>query len=135
MVCARGDQVLLSIFFAGARDDVELGIETACGKDDVDVGGVGGGGRNQSPGAIDVEFAQHMRLRGIANQGEPSFVGIARQFGFVAVDNDKRQRFVRQFAGYAAADASSAADDEVVRQSADLAVHAPPAEYRLQLEF
>src|ERR1019366_1835080 len=127
--------VLLGIFFAGARNNVELGVQAARSQDDVDVGGVSGSGGHQSAGALDSQFAQHMRLGGVAHDSKPAFVGVARQLGLVAVNNHKGQRLAGQFARHAAADASGAADDVVVRQSADLALHASPAEYRLQLEF
>src|ERR1019366_3223210 len=135
VIGAGGEQVLLGIFFAGAGNDVELGVQAARGQNDVDVGGVGGGGGNQSAGALDVQLAQHLLLRGVAHHRKPAFVGVARQFGLVAVNNHKGQRLARQFARHAAAHPPGAADDVVVRQSADLTVHASPAEYRLQLEF
>ena len=126
---------MLGTFFAGARNDVELGVQAAGGEDDVDIGGVGGGGGDQSTGAFDVELAQNVLLRGVADQSKPAFGGVARQLGLVGVDNDKGQWLARQFTRHAAANASGAADDVVLRQSADVAVHASPAEYRLQLEF
>ena len=98
MIGARSDQVLLGLFFAGARNDVELRIQAARGEDDVDVGGVGGSGGDQSARAIDVQLAQNMRLGRVASQGEPAFGGVARQLCLVGIDDDKRQRLARQLA-------------------------------------
>src|SRR5208283_86660 len=123
--------MLLGFFFAGAGYDLKLRAEAARGQDDVDVGGVGGGGGDQSASVFDTQLAQNMCLGGVAGQGEPAFGGVARQFLLAAVNDDKGQRLARQLARHTAADAPCAADDEVVRQSVDLAVHASPAENRL----
>ncbi len=61
-------------------------------------------------------LAQDVRLGGVAGQGEPAFVGVARELGGVAIDDDEGQRLARQFARCAAADASGAAENVVVRQ-------------------
>src|SRR6516165_10263744 len=106
--------MLLGLFFAGARDDLEFRAEAARGQDDVDVGGIGGGGGHQSASVLDTELAQNRRLGGVAGQGEPAFGGVARQLLLTAVNDDEGQRLARQLARHAAAHASSAADDEVV---------------------
>ena len=108
-----------------------FGIQAARGQDDVDVDGIGGRGGDQTSRAFDVRLPQNVRVGGVADQREPAFVGVTRQLGRVAVNDDKRQRFAGQFPRRAAANASGAAEDEVFRQSADLAVHASPAENRL----
>ena len=54
---ARRQQVLLGIFFRGARDDLQLGIQAARSEDDVDVDGVGGRGRHQALRLFDTALA------------------------------------------------------------------------------
>src|SRR5208337_2144474 len=102
-----------------------------CAQDDVDVGGVCGGGRNQAAGGVNVRLLQNFRLGGVADESQPALGRIARHLGLVAIDDDEGQRLARQLTRDAAANPPRAADDEVVRQVADLAVHASPAEDRL----
>ena len=66
---------------------------------------------------------------------QPAFGSVLLQFLFAGIYDHERQRPASEFTRGAAPHATSPANDEVPRQPADFAVHASPAEYRLQLEF
>ena len=70
-ISAGLQQMLLRIFFAGAGNDFQLGIESPRSQHDVEVGGVGGGGGHQAAGAFNVGFAQGLSLGSVAGQHQP----------------------------------------------------------------
>ena len=69
---ACGQEMFFSGVFAGAGDDLKMRIETACGKDDVEIRGVGGGGGDQAPGmARSAHLSQCLLERGISCDDQP----------------------------------------------------------------
>ena len=69
--CIRAslEQVLFSIFFRSAGNDLQLGVQTPRGQDDVHVGRIGGGSGNQSARSFNVDLAKRVFMGGIAHQG------------------------------------------------------------------
>ncbi len=134
-VGAGGDQVLLRLLLAGAGDDAQFRVKAARGEHDVHVGGVGGGGRDQPAGALDVGIAQNLLLGGVADERQPSRIAVFGELLGVILDDDEGNRFVRQLAGRAAPDASGPAQDVMFLQAFDLALHTASSEELSELEF
>ena len=132
---AGAAQVLLRHLFTGAGDDAEARIQTAGGQHDIKIGGVGGGGSDQTARAVDLGVAQGLFLGGVADEHEPVFAGEFLRLGLVVFDDHELSGTARQFAGGTAADASGAADDVVTGETAYVALHAAPSKEVLQLEF
>ena len=66
---------------------------------------------------------------------EPVLARVFLRLGLVAFDDHELSGPTRQFAGGAAADTSSAADDVVTAETAYVTLHAAPSKEVLQLEF
>src|SRR5580704_12293714 len=126
--------MLFGVFFAGAGDDLQLGIQAARGEHDVEIRGIGGGGRDQSPSALDMSIAKSLFLGGVTDHDQP-IAPIAGCLCFVRLDDYEGSGPGSQFAGDAAADAACAAKNVVIGEPVDIAFHSPPSEKALQLEF
>src|SRR4051794_3779293 len=129
-----GDQVLFRVFLAGASDNLELWIESARGKDDVEVCSIGGSCGYQASRILDLSLSESLFLGGVANQHEP-LVAVALGFGVALLDDHEGNRLAGKFAGCASSDATGAADDVVTGKAADFALHFSPAEETTQFEF
>src|SRR5207302_4187050 len=134
-VSPGGEQVFLGIVFAGAGNDLEPRIQSARSQDNVKVSCIGGRRCNQSAGALDLRLAESVFLSRVADDDQPILGGVELGFGLALFNDDERHRPAGQLAGSAASDASGAADDVVIGEPADFALHSPPAEESLQLEF
>ena len=132
---ARAAQVLLRPVFTGAGNDAQLWIQTAGGKHDIEVGGVGGGGSHQAAGALDLGVAQSLFLGGVTDEHEPVLAGEFLRLGLVAFNDHELSGPAGQLAGRTAADASGAADDVVTGETTYVTLHAAPSKEVLQLEF
>ena len=132
---ARGKQMLFGIFLAGPGDDLQIGIHSSRGEDDIDIDSIRGGCSHQTFGVFDAHLFQNVLMGSVAHLGEPALIAIAQEFGFVRINHDEGHRLACQFTRNAAAHAPRTANDVVTRQTVDIALHAPPAEDRLQLEF
>ena len=84
----------------------EVGIQAACGQDDVDVNRIGGSRGNQATGGFDMRLPQNVLVGSVADQRKPTFVRVMRQLVCIGVDDHERQRLARQFPRRAAAYAS-----------------------------
>src|SRR4051812_33443304 len=113
-VCACGTEMLLGFFFTGSGDDLEFRIERTRGEDNVGVAGVGGGGGDESRGAVNAGFSKYFFLGGIADHYQ-KVGGEAIGFRLIAFDDEQWDGLASKFARGAAADTSSAADNVVPR--------------------
>src|SRR5438309_7857354 len=73
-VGASSDQMLFRVVFARASNDFEMGIQSARGKNDIEVGGIGSRRGNQSRRALDLGLPQGLFLRRISSQYQPILV-------------------------------------------------------------
>ena len=112
-----------------------LRIQSASRKNDVEVGGIGSGRRDQPARLLDVGLAQRRLLGGVADQHQPILAAVPRRFRLVVFDDHKWNRAAGQFAGRAAPHASSPTNDVVIMETADFAFHFSPAKEAAQLEF
>src|SRR5947209_11999817 len=127
--------MLLSRVFAGARNDLQTGVQPACRKDDVQIRRVGRGCSDQALCSLDLCLSQGVLQRGVSGQHQPVLGSKALSLPFCTLDDDEWHGLARQFASHAAADTSHTADDEVAVETSDFALHATPSEEALQLEF
>src|SRR5205807_6681955 len=66
--------MLLGIFFAGASDNLQLGIQATRSENDVEVGRVGGSGSDQPARPLDMRFAQRLFLGRVPTTTTPSLL-------------------------------------------------------------
>src|SRR5215471_18152331 len=123
------------IILAGPGDDLQARVQSTRGEHNVEVGRVGGGGGNQSPGTIDLCRAQSLFLGRISVQQQPVLRAKALPLGLRILDDHEWHRLARQYPGDASANPAQAANDEVAVESCDLALHATASKETLQLEF
>ena len=89
-------QMLLRRILAGARQNAQIRVETASCQDDIEIGGIGRGGRDQAPGFLDAGFTQDLLLRRIADLHKPAFACEFLGLGFAVLDDDERRDLVFQ---------------------------------------
>src|SRR5437868_12193965 len=118
--------MLLGIFFAGASDNLQLGIQATRSENDVEVGRVGGSGSDQPARPLDMRFAQRLFLGRVAHQHQP-VLAIASCLRVIVLHNDELHRPARQLATRAASHASRATNDVVVGEPVDFPFHFSPA--------
>ena len=84
---------------------------------------------------LDLRLAQRLFQRRVSRDHQPVLVRKALALNLGIFDHHERHWLAPQFPRHAAAHASHAADDEVALETSDFALHAPPSEETLQLEF
>ena len=129
-------KVFLRHFLAGARHDPEIGVEAACGQHDVEIGGIGRSRGDEAARmiqcALPAEFVPASRRRSSMSQfSAANFWALASLFSMMTNGAGRRANSRATLRP----DASGAAQNVVIRQTADLALHAPPSKEALQLEF
>src|SRR5207302_712772 len=130
-----GKEMFLRAVFAGSGNNLQMWIQPARRKHDIEIRGIGCGRGNQSTGSFDLRLAQSLFLGSVSGQHQPVLRKELLPFAFCVLDDHKWDRLAREFPGHTAADAAHTADDEVALEASDLALHAPPSKKALQLEF
>src|SRR3954453_2494660 len=102
--------MLFSGIFAGARNDLQMWIETARGEHNVQICGVCGGGSNQPAGAFDLRLSQNWLLGRVTSKREPVLGRKLLPFGLSVFDENESDRLARQFPGHAPAHPPHPAD-------------------------
>src|SRR5881398_632627 len=110
--------MLVSVLLAGAGNDLELGIQPARGKDDVNIDGIGGSGGNQTAGALNAGLAKHGFEGGVTHDAEPFFGQVADNVA-IFINDDERNWLPRQFLRGLLAHASRPAEDVVSGKPVD----------------
>ena len=126
--------MLVSVRLAGAGDDLELGIQPARGKDDVNVDGIGGSGGNQTAGALNAGLAKHGFVGGVTHNTQPFFGQVADNAA-IFINDDERNWPPRQFLRGLLAHPSRSAENVVSGKPVDFAVHFAPAQQLSDFEF
>ena len=120
----RQDELVLGVGGAGARDDDEVGSESAGRQDEIDRLGVAVEGHDQCLGPVDAGLLEDPLAVGLA--GDVGDLGVLGQPTGVAVDDQDPVTGRDEVLGGSLPDTAEATDDDVVAQRVDLPVHAAP---------
>src|SRR5579862_871063 len=127
--------MFLGGIFAGSSNNFQTGVESTSRQHNIQVGRIGGSSGDQALRPVNLRLTQGLLQRRVSRHYQPIFGSIALPLALGVVDDHKRNRLAGQLPSDAATHASHAADDEVAVETSDFALHAPPSEESLQLEF
>ena len=124
-----------SFFLAGARHNQQVGLHPPRGQHDVEVIGVGGHRRHQSLRVVNASLVQHLLAGGAADHDRHALVLRPLRALLVGLNENEGNFVGAELARHRAAHTARAADDVVVLELGQFALHAAASYKLVELEF